>query len=331
MKKILITGASGFIGSFLVNEALMQEFDVYAGIRESSNLKYLKNAGIKFFKTKLEDKNTIKKDLKKSGRFDYIIHNAGLTKTCNKSMFEMVNYEFTKNLIEALYETEMIPDKFIFISSLAAFGPGKKNSQTPIKETDTPKPVSLYGKSKLKAELYIKSLNNFPYLIFRPTGVYGPREKDYFVMYKSIKSGMETYIGTKNQYLSFIYIKDLTRVIFDAIKSNIIQKSYFISDLNIYTASEFNKILKTVLNKKTICIVFPKLLIRIIAFFNEKISCKIFHNIPTLNTEKYKEISQVNWACDSTSLIRDFGFKPEFDLEKGINETIKWYIKENLL
>ncbi len=331
LKKILITGASGFIGSFLVNEALMQGFEVYAGIRDSSNLRYLKDAGIHFFKTNLADKNIIKKDLEKNGKFDFVIHNAGLTKTCNKNMFEQVNYRFTKNLIEALYETNMVPDKFIMISSLAAYGPGQAKSPNPVKESDLPQPVSLYGKSKLMAEKYIKSLHNFPYLIFRPTGVYGPREKDYFVMYKSIKSGLETYIGTKNQYLSFIYVEDLSKLIFDALKSNIIQKSYFLSDLNSYTALEFNTILKKELNKKTIRIIFPKSLIKIIAYLNEKISCKLFHKIPTLNTEKFKEISQTNWTCDSTPLIRDFGFKPEYNLKKGIEHTIKWYKKEKLL
>ncbi|MCF6243243.1 MAG: NAD(P)-dependent oxidoreductase [Bacteroidales bacterium] len=262
MKKILITGASGFIGSFLVNNALKLGFEVYAGIRESSNLRYLNDAGINFFKTNLADKKTIRQDLLACDKFDFIIHNAGVTKTCDKKMFEEVNYKYTKNLIEALYETNRMPEKFIFISSLAAYGPGNNKTLAPVKDDDVPKPVSLYGQSKLKAEQYIKSLENFPYLIFRPTGVYGAREKDYLVMYKSIKSGFETYIGSKNQYLTFIYIKDLVRVIFDALKSDITQKGYFLSDLNNYTAYEFNKIVKTELDKKTISLVFPKFLIK---------------------------------------------------------------------
>ena len=331
MKKILITGANGFIGSFLVEEALQQGFDVYAGVRQSSDLSHVQDTRIKFFKTNLAEKNVIKKSLLETGKFDYIIHNAGVTKTCKKEMFDLVNYRLTKNLIDALYESNCIPEKFIQISSLAAYGPGDEKSLKPINDADIPKPVSLYGESKLKTELYLKSLKDFPYLIFRPTGVYGPREKDYYVMYKTIKSGLETYIGTKDQHITFIYVKDLAELLIKALKSDIVQKSYFVSDLKKYTTVEFNNIVKKELNKKTISLVFPKFLVKLIAFAGEKLSCMFLNKVPTLNTEKYKEISCKNWLCDSNELVKDFAFKPKYDLEKGIQEAIKWYKQEKLL
>ncbi len=330
MKKVLITGASGFIGSFLVEEALKEGYDVYAGIRESSDLKYLTDLKIKFIYIDFSNNESLKSQLIKIGKFDSIIHCAGVTKTCNKKLFDIVNYQYTKNLIEALLETSMVPEKFIFVSSLATYGPGQKDIE-PIKLTDTPKPVSYYGKSKLKTEQYIKSLKDFPYLIFRPTGVYGPREKDYYVMYKSIKQGIETYINTRKQLISFIYVKDLSRIIVGALSSDITNKSYFVSDLIEYTAQEFNWLIKKKLNKKTISLVFPGFLVRILAFINEKISCLFSNKIPTLNTEKFKEISQRNWLCDSSDLVKDFDFKPEYNLSKGLDETLQWYKKEKLL
>ncbi len=330
MKKVLITGASGFIGSFLVEEAIHEGYDVYAGIRESSDLKYLTDPEIKFIYIDFSNKESLKNQLVEIGKFDFIIHCAGVTKTCNKKLFDIVNYQYTKNLIEALLETSMVPEKFIFVSSLAAFGPGQKSAE-PIKLTDTPKPVSYYGKSKLKTEQYIKSLKDFPYLIFRPTGVYGPKEKDYYVMYKSTKQGIETYINTKKQLISFIYVKDLSQLIIGALNSKITNKAYFISDLKEYTAQEFNWLIKKKLNKKTISLVFPGSLVRILAFLNEKISCLLSNKIPTLNTEKFKEISQKNWLCDSSDLVKDFNFKPEYNLSKGLDETLQWYKKEKLL
>lgn len=334
VKKILITGASGFVGSYLVEEALKRGMEVYAGIRRTSNKKYLNDKRIHFFEMNLSDKEVLKAQLNELkaeiGNFNYIIHNAGLTKTCNKKNFDKVNYLYTRNFIEALFETANLPDKFIYISSLAAFGPGKEGTNIPIKVSDTPKPVSYYGKSKLKAELFIKSLPKFPFLIFRPTGVYGPREKDYYVLYKSINTGLETYIGSYKQNISFIYVKDLSRLILDALKSSITGKAYFVSDLKHYTAQEFNKIVKHELNKKTIRIIFAKQFIKYVAFINEKISC-FFGKVPSLNSEKFKEISCSNWLCDSSQIIEDFDFKPEYDLTKGIHETIKWYKKEKLL
>ncbi len=331
MKKILITGASGFIGAYLVEEALKQGFDVHAGIRETSDLTYLQDKRIRFFKTDLTRKEALKKQLLETVGFDFVIHNAGITKACQKEMFDRINFQLTKNLVEALTETKLVPEKFVLISSLAAYGPGNAKTMEPVKESDMPHPVSVYGKSKLKAEQYIKSLKDFPYLIFRPTGVYGPREMDYYAVYKSVNTGLETYMGTKDQHITFIYVRDLARLLIEALMFPITQKAYFVTDLKNYTAVEFNRIVKKELGKKTISLVFPKLLVRTIAFLNEKLSCFFSEKAPTLNTEKFKEISQKNWLCDSSALVKDFNFRPEYDLGKGVSETIEWYKKEELL
>lgn len=331
MKKLLITGASGFIGGVLVEEALKKGYEVYAGIRETSDLTYLLDKRIRFLKMNLDNRVALKQQWQEINGFDFVIHSAGITKTCKKSMFDRVNFQLTKNLVDAFTETKLTPEKFILISSLASYGPGDQQTMKPVKEDDTPHPVSAYGKSKLKAEQYLKSLKDFPYLIFRPTGVYGPRERDYYAVYKSIKNGLETYIGTKEQYFTFIYVRDLARLLIDSLGSPILRKSYFVTDLKKYTAVEFNNTVKKVLKKKTVTIVFPKHLVRFIAALNEMISCLFLGRVPLLNTEKYKEISQKNWLCDSSEVVRDFGFQPEYDLEKGIGESIEWYKQNKLL
>ncbi|MCF6364862.1 MAG: NAD(P)-dependent oxidoreductase [Bacteroidales bacterium] len=330
MKKILITGAGGFIGGFLVEEALKRNYEVYAGIRSTSSKTYLTHPDIKFLNVDLSDKNVLCEKLRTFDKFDYVIHNAGITKALKKEDFDKVNFKSTQNLIEALNETVGFPDKFIYISSLEAFGPGNEDTLQPIKDSDDPKPISKYGESKLKAERYIKSIETLPHLIFRPTGVYGPREKDYFLLYKGVKMGIETYVGTSEQYITFIYVKDLARLIFDAVESTVSGKSYFATDLKQYTAKEFNNVVKEQLNKKTIRIIFPKLFVKTLAFINEKIY-SVFRKVPTLNTEKYKIISCKNWLCDSSAIRNDFGFIPKYDLKKGIKEAITWYKKEKLL
>lgn len=331
MKKVLITGASGFIGSFLVDMALEKGYQVYAGIRKTSSKIYLSYPDIIFLELDFSDKKAMLNIFNKHPKFDYIIHSAGVTKSCNSNDFDTINYQYTKNFIDVLYKATKIPDKFLFISSLAAYGPGNADTLAPIKTTDTPKPISLYGQSKLKAEEYIKSLKDFPYLIFRPTGVYGPREKDFLVMYKTLKQGFEMYIGSKEQQLSLIYVKDVCCLTFIALESEIIRKSYFLSDLNNYSALGFNKVVKKVLKKKTIRIVLPKILVKIMAYISEKTNCLFFHKTSILNTEKYKEISPKNWLCNSDNLVTDFNFKPKYTLEKGMEETIKWYKKQNQL
>jgi len=327
-RRLLITGANGFIGSFLVEEAINSGFDVYAGIRKSSNTEYLQNKEIKIIELDFENTTELKKSIKNAGGFDFIINIAGTTKTCDSGDFDYVNFELSKNLIESLIETSM-PLKYIQISSLAAYGPGDSKTLEPVRDSDIPKPVSFYGNSKLKLENYIKSLDSFPYLIFRPTSVYGPRDKNFHIIYKSIKKGIETYIGTKEQHLSFVYVKDLVELLIEALNSGFEQKAYFVSDLNKYTAEEFNQTIKNELNKNTFSVVSPKSIVKFVAWLNEKTSCLIHKRPSILNTDKYKEISQKNWLCDSTDLIIDFDYKPKYNLSRGIKETIEWFTKEN--
>ncbi len=331
-KRILITGASGFIGSFFVEEALRRGYDVTAGIRKTSSRKYLQDKRIHFLELDFQEKKLLKNQLQKAGKFDYIIHNAGLTKTCNPKEFYKVNYQNTVNFIEALKENNQVPDKFIFISSLEAYGPGKPGTTIPVTNEGKPQPATQYGKSKLKAEEYLFSLKEFPFLIFRPTGVYGPREKDYYLMIKNLDKGLEIYIGNQPQYLSFIYVKDLVRLVLDSLSSDKCCKAYFVSDGNTYTSEDFNRIVKEKLNKKTIRFSLPKSLIRLMAIVNEKISC-LLGQTPLLNRDKYYIITQSNWLCDNSDIKKDFNFVPGYDLEKGLDETIEWYIKEknNLL
>lgn len=334
MKSVLITGANGFIGSFLVKAALEKGYQVTAGIRPTSDLSYLKGLDITYLPLDLSNKSSLAQALTrqvdKAGYFDYIIHNAGVTKSIHKQDYDIVNYQYTKNLVRVLNDFYLVPDKFVFMSSLSSYGPLNEASMQPIREDDQPHPATLYGKSKLKAEQFLASTERFPYLIFRPTGVYGPREKDFLVMYKMINRNLETYIGTSSQKLTFIYVKDLARLIMKALDSDVSRKSYFVTDGKQYSALEFSKIVKTILNKKTVKLVFPKAMVWTMAYMLEKLS-GLSGKTPTLNTEKLKEISRKHFLCDSSPLFNDFGFEPAYDLTSGLQETIAWYKQEKWL
>ncbi|RLD63965.1 MAG: NAD(P)-dependent oxidoreductase [Bacteroidetes bacterium] len=332
MKRILITGASGFIGSFMVEKAISKGYEVYAGIRKTSSKQYLKDKRIKFIEFNFADNNDLLRifsNLKKQNiKFDYIIHNAGITKANKKKEYFTINYQYTKNIIDALFYTNLIPDKFVYMSSLAAHGPVQKGKKI-MKLSDKPAPVTSYGKSKLKAENLITAKNNFPYIIIRPIGVYGPREKDFYIYFKLIKKHLQPLIGFTTPNVSFIYVKDLVKVIFTALESDIKNKTYFVSDGVISNSITLGNTIKKHLNKKTIKIRIPIGLLKITAFFLEPIY-GLFGKTPTVNFEKINELKS-SWICDIKPLEKDFNFKADYNLNNGIYETTQWYKKESWL
>lgn len=330
MKKILITGASGFIGSFLVEEALKKGYEVYASIRKTSNTEFLTDPRIKFIELDFSDKDSLSKKIFGLPYFEYVIHSAGLTKAVQKSDYFLSNFQYTKNIIEVLISQKRIPEKFIYMSSLAAYGPGDPVLLQEIKSSDTPNPVTSYGKSKLKSEKYLSAIRDFPYLIIRPTAVYGPREKDLFTVFKLINKNLELFVGSKKQQLSFVYVKDLVRAVFQTMESDIVNKGYFVSDGNVYDGEILGNIIKEQLDKKTIRIKVPVEMARLIAIITEGTKY-ITGKQPVLNLEKIKELESTNWKCDIQPLIEDINFKPEYNLSQGINETIQWYKESNWL
>ena len=290
MKKVLISGASGFIGGFLVEEGLRLGYEIYAAVRKTSSRKYLSDKRIQLLELNFDNAQELQLQLeahiKSKGKFDYIIHNAGVTKVAKKGDFWRVNFLNTKHFVDILIDKDWVPQKFIFMSSLAAWGSGDKGSTNPICLHHSPRPLNFYGKSKFDAEEYISSRKNFPYLFIRPTGVYGPREKDYYVFFKMINRGIEAYIGYGKQYLSFIYVADLVNCIYLALASEHSRKGWFVSDGNYYESRTFSKITKNALQKKTLQFTLPKSVVKAIAFSSEKI-VGMFGKYPTLNMDKY--------------------------------------------
>lgn len=334
-KKILITGASGFIGSTAVDKALQLGYETWAGIRASSSKVYLQDERIKFIDLQYGDKEKLKAQLRdftvENGRFDYIVHVAGLTKAVRKSDFDKVNYEHAKNFVDALIEIDAVPDLFIFMSTLGAMGVGDETGYTPLACDCTPNPNTAYGRSKLKAENYLKSMNGFPYVILRPTGVYGPRDKDYLILIRAVRNGLNVGAGFRKQILTFIYIDDLVKIIFDCIQNNTSRKEYYVADGDVYTDTEFNTVVQRALQKKRVFrLKVPLWVVKPAAYISEKIFASL-GKATTFNTDKYLIMKQRNWSCDITPLQKDLNFKPDYPLKRGVEKTIEWYKKERWL
>lgn len=326
--KILITGASGFIGSFIVEEALRRNMETWAVVRKSSSKQFLQDEHIHFIELDLNDQSQIEQALG-SHQFDYVVHAAGVTKCLNADDFYTINTTGTINLVRAIIAVGMPLRKFVYISSLSVFGAIREQQPyEPIRESDQPHPNTIYGKSKLKAERWLREsaeCTGFPYVILRPTGVYGPRERDYFLMAKSIKQHSDFAVGFSRQDITFVYVQDVVQAVFLACERGPVARAYFLSDGQVYQSATFSNLIRRELgNPWWIRITAPIWVLRIVTWAGDKIG-RLTGKISALNSDKYHILRQRNWQCDIQPAIEELGYRPEYTLERGVPLTIKWY------
>ena len=331
--KILITGASGFIGSFIVEEALNRGFETWAAVRKSSSREFLKDERIHFIELNLSSEEQLKQQLKDI-QFDYVVHAAGVTKCLHKEDFFRINTEGTKNLVRALMDLQMPLKRFVYISSLSIMGAIREEQPyQEIRERDKAQPNTAYGKSKLEAEQWLNSLNEklFPFIILRPTGVYGPRERDYFMMAKSIQSHIDFAVGFKQQDITFVYVTDVVQAVFLALEKGETGRCYFLSDGEVYQSSTFSDLIRKELgNPWWIRITAPLWLLRIITFCGEYMG-HLTGKVTALNNDKYNIMKQRNWRCDISPARQELGYEPQVKLEEGVHKSIVWYKKNKWL
>ncbi len=324
MSSVLITGANGFIGRHLVEEASKHHLQVYAGVRQGSDVKMLDNLNCELTYLDYEDVGkltTILTELKP----DYIIHNAGLTRSPEYEQYIKVNKNYLIHIVEAVRKSGIPLKKILFVSSLAAYGPADFQIGGIVAHDSVPHPVTQYGKSKQEAEIWLKQQQDIPYNIVRPSAVYGPGEKDLLNVFQMVKKGINATAGYGEQKLTFIYVKDLVRLILLATLTNHNHQAYFGTDGQIYGSKDFPEAIARSLGKKIISISLPVGLIKVGAWISEKIG-KITGKFPTLYMERVNEIKAKNWSCDVTNLENDLHFKPQYSLQQAIDETTAWYL-----
>lgn len=338
--KILITGASGFIGSFIVEEALKQGFETWAAIRKSSSKAFLKDERIHFIELNLSSEEQLHEQLKDM-QFDYVVHAAGVTKCLHPEDFFRINTEGTKNLVRTLLDLQMPLKRFVYISSLSIMGAIREEQPyREIRERDKAQPNTAYGKSKLEAEQWLDATNRqliekgqapFPYIILRPTGVYGPRERDYFMMFKSIQAHTDFAVGYKQQDITFVYVTDVVQAVFLALEKGETGRRYFLSDGEVYQSSTFSNLIRKELgNPWWIRITAPLWLLRIITFCGDRIG-HLTGKITALNNDKYHIMKQRNWRCDIMPARQELGYEPQVKLAEGVRRCVEWYKKNKWL
>lgn len=332
MKRLLVIGAGGFIGGFIARQGLERGYDVTVAVRQSTSRRYLTDERLKFLVLDYGDAEAVAEAMNQAlpngERWDYVIHNLGATKCANFRDFDTINYRYLVNIVEALKNTGKAPERFLFMSSLSAMGPVDEKTYRPITNADVPHPNTRYGLSKMKAEEYLRYRSELPYIIFRATGVYGPREKDYLMMIKSIDGHLDVGMGYRKQLLTFIYVDDLVGAMFDALAAGVSNKTYIISEPRSYTQKQFRSMVADALGGRWVLpLKLPMWVVLAVSTLAEKFAAWR-GKASTLNRDKYKIMKQRNWSCDVSEAQADFGFHADYPLERGVRATVDAYLEE---
>lgn len=318
---VLVTGASGFIGGHVVDALLQRHCKVHCLVRRTSDLRWLDRTKVQLHYGDLGEAFSLKEGLEKT---DYVFHCAGLTVAKTRQEFFRVNATACKTLYEECAEHGKNLKRIIHISSLAAVGPALPNR--PVDENTPCKPLTYYGKSKLAGEEIARQLSSsLPLVILRPPVVYGPREVNFFTFIEGISKGWNLQIGHKKRLLSLIYIKDLVQAMLRAaIRPSSGNDVYFITDGNFYHWDDVVETASKVLNVHPRSLRIPDSMLAFIGLMLEFIS--IYQKkAPLLDSQRIIDIRQSAWTASPEKFFGHFEFQPQYDLQKGLEETVNWH------
>lgn len=321
--KALVTGGTGFIGSHLCEYLLSKGMEIYALVRDLSNLRYLKGLNINFIKGDLFTIPALPSDIR------FVFHLAGKTKSLKLATYYTVNAQGTASLFKNLRKQRIFP-KVIYLSSLASAGPSQGSQAR--KETDPPQPVSPYGESKLRGEKEaLKNKKEFPVVILRVGAVFGPRDRDFLSYFKFMKQGILPSFGFRPKLMSICYVKDVVRAIYlAAVKEVESGEIINIGDPHPYYYDDIGKLVGEVMGLKLKNIIFPIPAIYLIALVTDMASL-LTGKVSILSRSKYKELKQSGWVADIGKAKEKLGFETQYSLKEAARETLNWYSQQGWL
>lgn len=320
--KVLLTGASGFVGSHILDVLCEREVPTVLLLRNSSNRRFIESrlpqVEVRF--GSLEDGSSLKNAL---AGVTHVVHCAGIVKARHGSEFDHINTGGTRRVVEAVNAYRPTVRRLVYISSVAAGGPG--TSSAPMKETNEPRPVSAYGRSKLASELEVSRACSAEYVIVRPAAVYGPRDTSFLSLFKAVNRGIAPRFGRHGQELNLVYVRDLAEIVVSLLShAGAGGLTVNVAHPEVVTGDQLCNTIAAVLGVRIRELTIPLGVVRLVCWLATAASA-VTRRPSILGLDKYNELTAPGWVCDTTLLTRELRLECPTRLKDGIQATAKWY------
>ena len=328
--RVLVTGASGFIGRHLCRLLVRRGHTVLALVRKTSRRGDLAEAGVRFVTGDVATGQGLDGAAIEA---DWVFHLAGLTRARGEAELHEVNARGTQRLVEALLRRPP-PPKVILCSSLAAAGPSRPGR--PRHEEDPPAPISAYGRSKLAGEEILrKHCDVIPSVIVRPPIVYGPEERELIPGFlPMLKAGVLLKSGFGRKEYSVVHVFDLCDALVAAAErgrtllpdgAEHARGVYHVSDGGLHAWEDICRALAAGWGKPRAPVLPLPQWAGYPALAMATLKAKLTGGSPSLTRDKLREMSADAWTCDIHRAAEELGFQPAFSLERGMRETLEWF------
>ncbi|MEJ2215545.1 MAG: NAD-dependent epimerase/dehydratase family protein [Gemmatimonadota bacterium] len=318
-ERVLITGATGFVGSHLVSALADGHFQLRALVRSTSDVRHLDALGVERWEADLRDAAALQNAVRD---VDTVFHLAGLTRARNEAEFRDVNVDGTRRLVDAMAESRR-PRKLVYVSSLAAVGPVRNGR--PVRPDDEPHPLTAYGRSKLDAErLCLDVRDRFAVVVLRPPAVYGPGDRDLLPFFRLARYGVLPVPSGPPRRLQLIHAADLADVIRRAGVAEAADGIYHTAEPRAYAWPEVLTLVADAVGRSGRRIPVPAALIRAAAAASEMVG-RVVGRASIFTPDKARELLAPGWLCDTKATEQDLGFVARTPLADGLRETAAWY------
>jgi nucleoside-diphosphate-sugar epimerase len=325
-RRVLVTGATGFAGSHLMDALLDAGHEVRVLIRRTSNLRWIPRKRVTALTADVRDPASLRPLVE---GVSWVFHFGAATRARSAADLMRINAAGTQALAAAWLESAPADGLFCFCSSLAASGPAPA-ADRPRRESDPPRPITPYGESKLAAERWL-SENLAPHrrlVMVRPPAVYGPRDEATLTFFRWVQRGWLLLPGKASNRASLLHVQDLARGCI-ALADGDATGMFHLSDGGFHAWEDVGTAAAEALGRKVRSLRIPAWVVRGAGLLGEVIG-RVGGRVPVINRSKAHDILQPYWIC-ATERARQCGIAPRMDLAAGVRQTVNWYRSEGWL